>query len=420
MPSSRLRNVVRALLTATGTLGVARRIRGTSHGEASGVPPVIVQHDSVHPLAVETTDAAAAEVTAAEVIAAEVIAAEVIAAAATPEPAPEYAARVASEIATFENDAVVHNLPDIFHYWSNKYLLPTIKPFGFIHPDDFFIKQLAKVIDANPQHPATFISIGAGNCDTEVRVAQGLVAMGYADFSIECLDLNPTMLARGRDLALQHGLSQQVLPTEGDFNRWTPSKPYSAVMANQSLHHVMELEHLFDAIASAIKTRNGVLITADMIGRNGHQRWPEALSIVEALWNELPQQYKYNHQLKRLEDTFVNWDCSTDGFEGIRAQDIMPLLAERFHFDLFVPFGNLITPFVDRSFGHNFDVNSASDTAFIDKVQARDEAEIQSGRIKPTQMFAVLSGDWNRPTACIDGLTPEYCTRARTIALEKH
>lgn len=402
MPSSRLRNVVRALLTATGTLGVARRIRGTTHGEASGVPPVIVQHDAVHPVAVETIDAAAAEVTALEVIAA----------AATPEPAPEYASRVAAEIATFENDAVVHNLPEIFHYWSNKYLLPTIQPFGFVHPDDFFIKQLAKVIDANPQDHGTFISVGAGNCDTEVRIAQGLVALGYADFTIECLDLNPSMLARGRELALQEGVSQHVLPAEGDFNQWTPTKAYSAVMANQSLHHVMELEHLFDAIVSAIKARNGVLITSDMIGRNGHQRWPEALSIVEALWNELPQQYKYNHQLSRLEETYVNWDCSSEGFEGIRAQDIMPLLAARFHFDLFVPFANLISPFVDRSFGHNFDVNSETDRAFIDKVQARDDAEIRSGRIKPTQMFAVLSADWSRPMACIEGLRPEDCTRS--------
>ena len=418
MSSSWFRNAARSALAGTGTLSVARRIRGAISGQAHEAAPVTAAAPPIMAQRPESAGTVAAHEGLPTPATPAVLTIAPRAAAVAPEPDSEYAARVAAEIATFENDAIVHNLPDIFHYWSNKYLLPTIKPFGFIHPDDFFIKQLAKVIDANPQHPATFISIGAGNCDTEVRVAQGLVAMGYADFSIECLDLNPTMLARGRDLALQHGLSQQVLPTEGDFNRWTPSQPYSAVMANQSLHHVMELEHLFDAIASAIKTRNGVLITADMIGRNGHQRWPEALSIVEALWNELPQQYKYNHQLKRLEDTYVNWDCSTDGFEGIRAQDIMPLLAERFHFDLFVPFGNLITPFVDRSFGHNFDVNSAFDTAFIDKVQARDEAEIQSGRIKPTQMFAVLSGDWNRPRACIDGLTPEYCTRALMSAIK--
>jgi SAM-dependent methyltransferase len=322
-----------------------------------------------------------------------------------------YQARVSAEIATFENDIAVHNLPEIFHYWSNKYLLPTITPFGFIHPDDFFIRQMAKIIEKNGSRRAAFISIGAGNCDTEVRVAQGLIALGHENFSIDCLDLNSAMLARGVELARQHGLETYVVPVEGDFNRWQPARPYDAVIANQSLHHVLDLEHLFDSIASAIAPADGVLITSDMIGRNGHQRWPEALSIVEEYWKTLPDKYKFNQQLKRLETTFVNWDCATDGFEGIRAQDILPLLSQRFHFDLFVPFANVIAPFVDRSFGHNFDVNSEADRAFIDQVHARDDAEIRAGHIKPTQMFAVLSLDARRPMQCIDGLTPEFCTR---------
>lgn len=323
----------------------------------------------------------------------------------------EYLARVSAEIATFDNIDVVHDLPPIFHYWSNKYLLALIKPFGFIHPDDFFIKQLAKVMDTAGAGGAVFISIGAGNCDTELRVAQGLIALGHEDFVIECLDLNPSMLARGRDLAKEHGMEQHIRPVEGDFNQWRAAKPYHAVMANQSLHHVMQLEHLFDAILDAIKPLNGVLITSDMIGRNGHQRWPEALSLLEEFWDQLPPKYKYNRQLKRQDDQFVNWDCATDGFEGIRAQDIMRLLSERFHFDLFVPFANLITPFIDRGFGHNFDVDSEFDRSFIDRVHARDEVEIRAGRIGPTQMFAVLSSDWSRPTQCIDGLTPGFCTR---------
>lgn len=286
-----------------------------------------------------------------------------------------------------------------------------IEPFGFVHPDDFFIKQLAKVIDKEHTEHAVFISIGAGNCDTEVRVAEGLVALGYKDFAIECLDLNPTMLARGRELARTHAMQRHVVPLEGDFNQWQPAKPYHAVLANQALHHVLQLEHLFNAILEAIRPVNGVLITSDMIGRNGHQRWPEALSIVEEFWNELAPKYKYNHQLKRQEPVFVNWDCAADGFEGIRAQDIMPLLLERFHFDLFVPFANVIAPFVDRSFGHNFDVNSEFDRSFIDRVHARDDAEIRTGRITPTQMFAVLSTDPHRPGQWIEGLTPQFCTR---------
>ena len=322
-----------------------------------------------------------------------------------------YASRVAAEIATFENDEIVHNLPAIFHYWSNKYLLPKIQPFGFIHPDDFFIKQLAASIENSPAPWHHFVSVGAGNCDTEVRIAEGLLALGHDTFSMECLDLNATMLDRGQALARISNCAKHVIPVRADFNHWTPVKPYHAVIANQSLHHVVNLEGLFDAIAEAIRPTNGVLVTSDMIGRNGHQRWPEALAIIEEYWKTLDTRYKYNRQLRRTEETFVNWDCSTEGFEGIRAQDILPLLLDRFHFDLFVPFANIISPFIDRGFGPNFDINSVEDLRFIDELHARDEAEMIAGRIKPTQMFAVLSLDHSRVTRHVPGLTPSTCVR---------
>jgi SAM-dependent methyltransferase len=323
----------------------------------------------------------------------------------------EYSGRLAAEIATFENDEVVHDLPEIFHYWSNKYLLPKIQAFGFVNPDDFFVTQLAVRMDGAAIDKYRFISIGAGNCDTEIRIARALVARGYKSFSIECLDLNPTMLDRGRNQARDAGLDDCILPQQGDFNQWKPVDSYHAVIANQSLHHVANLEGLFDAIRDAITTTNGVLITSDMIGRNGHQRWPEALTIVQEFWDRLPTQYKYNHQLKRTEEKFVNWDCATEGFEGIRAQDILPLLQQRFHFDLFVPFSNVISPFIDRSFGPNFDATSETDRQLIDEIHSRDEVEIASGRITPTQMFAVLSVDKSRQQVHIPGLTPEICTR---------
>jgi hypothetical protein len=61
---------------------------------------------------------------------------------------------------------------------------------------------------------------------------------------------------------------------------------------------------------------------------------------VELIWETLPDSKKYNHQLKRLEREFVNWDCAKEGFEGVRAQDILPLLVERFDFEKFMAFGN--------------------------------------------------------------------------------
>lgn len=325
-------------------------------------------------------------------------------------PKQEYNARLAVELATFENNDIVHDLPQIFHYWSNTYLRPKIEAFGFSHPDDFFIKNMTGCIkDTATQY--RFVSIGAGNCDTEVRIANALVLAGHTNFTIECVEINPAMLKRGRELAAIKSLTPYVLPVHGDFNAWQPQHEYHGVIANQSLHHVTNLEQLFDAVCVAIKPTNGIFVTSDMIGRNGHQRWPEALVLVEEFWRQLAPRYHFNHQLQRQEDDFVNWNCAADGFEGIRAQDILPLLVQRFHFDMFVPFGNIVSPFIDRSFGPNFDAASEIDKSFIDAVHAADEAHITSGHIKPTQMFAVMSLDYAREMRHLAGLAPEFCVR---------
>ncbi len=128
-------------------------------------------------------------------------------------------------------------------------------------------------------------------------------------------------------------------------------------------------------------------------------------------WRELPARYRYNLQLKRQEDEFLDWDCAQEGFEGVRAQDILPLLVERFGFDLFAPFANVIDPFIDRGFGHHFDAKADWDRAFIDRVHARDEMEIRRGAIKPTHLFAILCVGREGAGVRLDGLEPRACIR---------
>ena len=323
--------------------------------------------------------------------------------------ATDYARRAQQEVERFAAEVDVHALPEIFHYWSNRYLRPVLESFGFSHPDDFFARQI-EAVAARTGRRLRITSIGAGNGDTEIRVAKLLRERGVGDFRIECLDLNPAMLARGAELAAAEGMAAHVGFLQGDFNHWRPEGRHDVVMANQSLHHVVELESLFDAVHSALAD-DGAFITSDMIGRNGHQRWPEALSIVQEFWRELPRERRWNLQLRRHEDEFLNWDCSAEGFEGIRAQDILPLLVERFGFETFIAYGNVIDPFIDRSFGHHFDAASEADRAFIDRVHARDEAEILAGRIKPTHMMAVLRRDRGITPRTRRRLTPIFCIR---------
>jgi SAM-dependent methyltransferase len=317
----------------------------------------------------------------------------------------DYAKKLAAETANYKDVENVHDLPEIFHYWSNAHLRPMLEQFGFSNPDQFFAKFLRESAQRCQRSPARFVSVGCGNCDTEVRVATLLLEQGFDDFVIECVDMNPHMLARGNELAAAQGVSRHISTTMADFNSWKPAHRYDGVIANQSLHHVVDLERLFDTIRRCLNER-GYFITSDIIGRNGHMRWPEALKEVNALWRELPERYHYNHQLRRMEAEYENWDCSKEGFEGIRAQDVLPELLKRFNFKLFIGFANVVDLFVDRSFGHNFDANDANDRAFVDRAHAIDEAGFQSGTLTPTHMMAVMSPS-DVDCICARGVTPQ-------------
>ena len=323
-----------------------------------------------------------------------------------------YTARVLNEIRFYRNCEQVHDLPEIFHYWSNQYLLPMQQPFGFSNPDAFFVHYAVQRFQEKPDQALRIVSVGSGNGELEVRVAESLKAAGARDFVLECIDINTHMLKRTRQLAQEKGVDTHIQVTKADFNQWQPEADrYDIVMANQSLHHVLNLEGLFDAIKASMK-EDGSFITSDMIGRNGHQRWPEALELLKPFWEELPRAYRYNQLLKREELEYINHDCSDSGFEGIRAQDILPLLVEHFHFELFIPFANIIMVFIDRPFGHNFDAEAAWDRDFIDRVHQADETAILDGRIKPTQMIAAMKKTPVGETRLRHPrLTPAFCIR---------
>ena len=323
----------------------------------------------------------------------------------------DQAARVAQETARFAEEVDVHDLPPIFHYWSDTYLRPKLEHLGAKGIDDYFANALGKVLDGLGR-PARFVSLGAGNCDTEVRVSKLLCGREKTDFILDCVELTPAMVDRGRDLTRSEGMTDRVRPMVGDLNSWRPEHQYDAVLANQSLHHVVNLEGLFDAVAAGLAPE-GRFITSDMIGRNGHQRWPEARAIVEEFWAELPENYRYHLQLRRHEEHFLDWDCSVEGFEGIRSQDILPMLLDRFEFEEFLAFGNVIDPFIDRGFGPHFDPDNPWDRSFIDRVHARDEAELAAGTITPTHLIATLRlGDGPAERRIPEASSPRSCSPA--------
>lgn len=321
------------------------------------------------------------------------------------------------ELARYRSVEKVHDLPDIYHVWSQAFLAPKLESVGFSSIENMWAHVIGEVAAVSHDHRLEIVSLGSGNCDLEVDLASRLIADGNTNFQLTCLEINTEMLLRGQVCAQQRGLADHFRFVTQDLNRWEAPGRIDVFTASHSLHHLVELERVFDEVARSLEP-DGAFLINDMIGRNGHMRWPEALWIVERIWASLPTRCKYNHQLQRVEETYVNWDCSAEGYEGVRAQEILPLLRKRFGFEVFVGFANVISPFVDRSFGHNFDPALPEDVEFIKQVGLLDDLLIDFGIVKPTQMVAVLRpSEPVRVPRCWRHWTPDFCVRNPDIEI---
>ncbi len=316
-------------------------------------------------------------------------------------------ARIAAEVEVFRN-MDLNALPEIHCYWANKHLVGHLaEAFGVGDIFEVFAQELRASVETtgNP----LIISIGAGDAEIEVETAARIIAGGFTGFSFECLELSPFLIERGNARIKERGLEHHFSFTEADLAHWRPERNFGAAFANQSLHHIEALEHVFDTIGKGLEPQ-GSFVVGDMIGRNGHMRWPESLAIINALWTVIPDQWKQNRPLGRFEETFVNQDCSTVGFEGIRAQDILPLLLDRFQFHRFAAWGGLLDIFVDRVFGHNLSSEKSLDRKFIDTMWETNQALLRLGVLTPTQMVAVLKKE-KGPLVSAAGLDPSNCVR---------
>jgi SAM-dependent methyltransferase len=322
-----------------------------------------------------------------------------------------YESKIRREIDFYKDVEEVDDLPPAFRYWAQSYNLPKLNSLGFGSKADFLVEPITGFCSQHPDQVVGIVSLGAGNCYQEAQIAARVLAEGHKNFRIDCIELNPHMLERGKQFAAEAGVATNLRFVEMDINDWRPTPgSYQVCLALQSLHHFSELEVIFEKVRTSLATK-GVFLVDDMIGRNGHMRWPEALVYCEFIWNRIPDRYKWNHQLGRFEARYVNWDNSEGFFEGIRSQDVLPLLMEYFHFEVFLPDLNITERFTGRAFGPNLDLERHEDRGFVDRVALLDEYLLDRGIVKPTYLLARLRTEPVDQFTCYRHWTLEHCVR---------
>ena len=108
---------------------------------------------------------------------------------------PDYGRRIEEERRFFSGCQDLYALPPIYDYWSDKFLRPQLEVFGFSHPEAMFADYFQRSAAASKVPVPRFVSLGSGKCEVEIRIAQVMNKLGMKEFTIECIEMNDSLVA---------------------------------------------------------------------------------------------------------------------------------------------------------------------------------------------------------------------------------
>jgi SAM-dependent methyltransferase len=172
-----------------------------------------------------------------------------------------------------------------------------------------------KCLHSKHNRTLKILSLGSGYCGHELNLAHKL----NCPYEIICTDINETLFSEARKRAQASNLCLQFEVQDLNFIR-IPSGQYDMIFAHAALHHVINLETLFEQIAQGLNV-DGILHIVEVIGKNRRLLWEENERFANLILDALP------HKLTRGAKLTVS---EGEGMEGIRQEDILPILRATF------------------------------------------------------------------------------------------
>jgi SAM-dependent methyltransferase len=278
-------------------------------------------------------------------------------------------------------------LPPIFGYWSARFLAPDASRVGIGSPEGLFLDYVRRRFLATGK-TVNVLSVGTGACSMEITLAAQLEAEGVSA-KFRCIDFNPGLMRKAATAARERGVSKRVVFQTMDCNQPFELPGQDVIIVNQFFHHVTELEILCRSLRRSLAPE-GVLLSSDIVGRNGHMPWPDVEVLIQRAWSSLPASKRHDRHFNNGSPRYRPINHAAYSNEGIRAQDVVRCLLAEFDFELFFTFGGAIMPFVERRVGFNFDPDDVEDRAWIDALQRDDAEALTRARYPASNMICVL------------------------------
>jgi SAM-dependent methyltransferase len=230
-------------------------------------------------------------------------------------------------------------------------------------PPSFYERMNARLAARAPGTKLRVLSL----CSGEARIEEGLVRhTPPGSVHLTVCDLNPDLL---KTATRRLEPFCEVDGIVGDVNEIDlRGQSFDVALCVSGLHHVVELEHLFDQIAGAVGPDGEFWSIGETLGRNGGRMWPESYEVANAFFRRLPPKYRANRVLaSAIDEELPDMDYSIGCFEGIRSEAIVPTIARHFE-PLQVSRHNcIIWKLFSTAYADNYDTSLHEDLALIEE-----------------------------------------------------
>ena len=172
-----------------------------------------------------------------------------------------------------------------------------------------------------------------------------------------------------------------------------PEGPFDAVIANDVLHHITDLEGLFGRIHAALAPE-GKLVFNEYVGPNRFQYGPARMALINRYFRLIPDHLRYQPFSGGLFWSRRRTDparlAADDPTEAVRSEDVLPLARRFFEVEKEYSYGGgLLNPLLYEVIG-NFDEKRPYDNRLLTALCEAEERLTKSGALDPD--FVVFVG----------------------------
>lgn len=233
------------------------------------------------------------------------------------------------------------------------------------------------------------LSLGCGDGTLERQALSMNICARFDAF-----DISGKSIGLAKTQAEEKGLSGLINYQVADLNTINlECNKYDIVFCGMALHHVQNLEHLFEELKKGLKP-NGRFILTEFVGPSQFQWTDKQLGIIREILGLLPIRLKIDARSGTVKEYCVRPTVESmnelDPSEAIRSSDILPLVYKMWEVEERIDFGGTILHMLLDGIVANFDAAREEDVAILKLLEYFEDTLIKEN-VLPSDFTLIVA-----------------------------